>query len=588
MALWACPAPTSCVPPLTLDPSLNDGNPFARTDAMRIVDVWFDNQDFYAGSNFTWAFRLEYCSAADPNECLQWSNVTHADMTALPTTVMSEYDSESNTVARYITTLNALQAGPFQYWPDDYIAWKVPLPKNLSNVHVAMSFPVEASHLGLCILDQPAPDPCGPVEFRFETKTHLHIYGRPPLPPSTPVPPSTPPSLPSPPLPPLPPRAPPWAPPPSSPLRVPVTHMENTAEEFGDGSVALYSSDLELMAEVDAGTVGAPMLQKVMVAFEAVELPPNAAVTAAALVFAVDELNPASLRGVNISVAGVRSANAPMPTSTPFDVSARPLTDATVLWSPPPSTTVGEELRTDDLAPIVREVVGLPGWVAGMPIAFVLEHSAGDGVRWVESWGYSQAGFVTPMLEVSWRFDAPAWPPAAPSDAPQAPPPPPASPPPAPRPPLTPQPVDEPPSHPPPAVPPPICRRYPCAYPVCFPPSCEGGNTVSDAPGSPTLLRASWLPQLSRSGGGGDGGMVVGETVDLRVGLEYTCCGGGSVGCSCNWTRLHTDNISSSQPGTGINGLTDSSYTRARQMRPGRLATCLAARWSSSLLARTY
>jgi hypothetical protein len=47
---------------------------------------------------------------------------------------------------------------------------------------------------------------------------------------------------------------------------------------------------------------------------------------------------------------------------------------------------------------------------------------------------------------------------------------------------------------------------------------------------------------------------VVGETVDLRVGLEYTCCGGGSVGCSCNWTRLHTDNISSSQPGTGING----------------------------------
>jgi hypothetical protein len=174
MALWACPAPTSCVPPLTLDPSLNDGNPFARTDAMRIVDVWFDNQDFYAGSNFTWAFRLEYCSAADPNECLQWSNVTHADMTALPTTVMSEYDSESNTVARYITTLNALQAGPFQYWPDDYIAWKVPLPKNLSNVHVAMSFPVEASHLGLCILDQPAPDPC-PVEFRFETKTHLHI-----------------------------------------------------------------------------------------------------------------------------------------------------------------------------------------------------------------------------------------------------------------------------------------------------------------------------------------------------------------------------------------------------------------------------
>ena len=203
----------------------------------------------------------------------------------------------------------------------------------------------------------------------------------------------------------------------------------------------------------------------------------------------------------------------------------------------------------------MREVVELSGWTTGSSLAFVLSHTSGSGVRWVESWGYARDGLATPLLEIEWSHLSPAWPPLAPAYAPQQPPPPPSAPPPAPPPPLPPTPIDYPPALPPPSVPPPICRRYPCAYPICFPPTCETSNMVSPADDAPRLFRATLLSaQLHADPAtGGDAGG--GSTAELRFALEYTCCVPGGVEiaieghavCPCAWTRLGASSLSEQQ-----------------------------------------
>ena len=131
--------------------------------------------------------------------------------------------------------------------------------------------------------------------------------------------------------------------------------LENTAEEFADGAVALYSSDLELVSD----GVGAAALQTVLIVFDSVALPPRARVGAAFLVFAIDEVNAASHLPIHLTLHAERSAAATMPSAVPFSVSARARTHASVDWTPPPSTTVGEELRTPDLRSVVQEVTAL-------------------------------------------------------------------------------------------------------------------------------------------------------------------------------------------------------------------------------------
>ena len=405
---------------------------------------------------------------------------------------------------------------------------------------------------------------------------HLHIltHDQPAPPPATPAP-----LLPSP--------SPPSY---TSPLRVSVTGLGSTAEEFSDGSVALYSADLELVdadtrelpgstfqgggraqAEGDGASMsndgdgsGADSLhQVILLVFESVALPSHALVTSARLLFAVDEINsPQSDASLRITVHGERSARPSMPGAQAFNITRRARTAAVVLWDVAPSTAIGADLISADLAPIVAEQLSIAELAIAedeeekttqgtLSLAFILSYASGSGVRWVESLGYSHTGLVTPLLEIEFEIPSPDFPPALPMSSPQRPPPPPSTPPPAKLPPTPPQLMNTPPESPPPAVPPSVCRRQPCGYPVCFPPSCVAGNTLeldASAEGSPIspFLRASLLSTAAAAAAPAtsvDDPSATQPAHEIRFALEYSCCGGSPL-CPCAWTRLHVSNLS--------------------------------------------
>jgi hypothetical protein len=55
------------------------------------------------------------------------------------------------------------------------------------------------------------------------------------------------------------------------------------------------------------------------------------------------------------------------------------------MWQPEASAAVGDELESPDISSIVREIIALPDWAAGNPMAILFGHTAGSGVRWVEA-----------------------------------------------------------------------------------------------------------------------------------------------------------------------------------------------------------
>jgi hypothetical protein len=138
------------------------------------------------------------------------------------------------------------------------------------------------------------------------------------------------------------------------------------AEESGDGTVDRYSSDLELVSDGSAD-------QTVGIRFPALDVPAGATIISAHLELVADETGsePTSLQ-----VAAHAVGDAPSFSSSRFDVSARPLTSASVAWSDlAPWTEVGEVHTSPDLTPVVQEIVDAPDWVSGSALALIITGS---------------------------------------------------------------------------------------------------------------------------------------------------------------------------------------------------------------------
>jgi hypothetical protein len=78
--------------------------------------------------------------------------------------------------------------------------------------------------------------------------------------------------------------------------------------------------------------------------------------------------------------------------ATSGDLGARPRSAASVAWSPPPWTLVGEAgaaQRTPSLVDLVQEAVNGPGWAAGNAMVFIL---SGSGTHRAESFEGRAAG----------------------------------------------------------------------------------------------------------------------------------------------------------------------------------------------------
>ena len=139
--------------------------------------------------------------------------------------------------------------------------------------------------------------------------------------------------------------------------------------------VYLDSSDLELVEDDDA-------FQVVGMRFADVALPQGATITSAYVQFTVDETTDTP---TEVTVQGQASENAETFSDTETGISSRPLTQASVSWSPAPWTqggASGAEQQTTDLAPVIQEIVDQPGWQSGNALVIIME---GSGKRTAES-----------------------------------------------------------------------------------------------------------------------------------------------------------------------------------------------------------
>lgn len=163
------------------------------------------------------------------------------------------------------------------------------------------------------------------------------------------------------------------------------------SEERDDGRVHSASHDLELGQDGDEPrTVG--------LRFGNLDIPPGATIVKAYLQFIAedDSEGPAAL-----TFYAEAADNAPAFANSPFNISGRTLTGASVTWADVPDWAEDEPYWTPDLGAIVQEVVSRPGWAAGNALAIIV---TGTGER--SAWSYDGSPALAPRLYVEYATGA--------------------------------------------------------------------------------------------------------------------------------------------------------------------------------------
>ena len=155
-----------------------------------------------------------------------------------------------------------------------------------------------------------------------------------------------------------------------------VTDDADDGEQFANSSANITSSDLELIEDN-------PGAQVVGMRFVGLNIPQGATIISAEIQFTVDETK--NTNPCNIDFYGEDTDNAAAFAGSLNNISDRPLTSATVGWSPPDWTAVGDagpDQLTPDLSAIVQEIVGRANYTPSSAIAIIAD---GTGRRVAES-----------------------------------------------------------------------------------------------------------------------------------------------------------------------------------------------------------
>ena len=167
----------------------------------------------------------------------------------------------------------------------------------------------------------------------------------------------------------------------------PVMAAADDAEEQASGAMSASVSDIELVG-------GSSQIAGLR--FPAVAVPPGAGIARAYIQFVADGIQS---EPTTLLVQG-QAADAPaLFIGRLRNISTRPRTLASVSWSPPPWTVLGEAgdaQRTPDLSPLLREILARPGWRSGNPIAFII---SGSGRRIARAYEGDPAGAAVLHVE---------------------------------------------------------------------------------------------------------------------------------------------------------------------------------------------
>jgi len=173
-------------------------------------------------------------------------------------------------------------------------------------------------------------------------------------------------------------------------LNIQVNSSSDDAEEYADGTMLLSSSDLELTQEFSNQTIG--------MRFNGIAIPANAVISSAYLQFQVDE---SSTGTTQLTIHGENNVNPATFTTNDNNITSRSLTNTSSTWSPATWANVNEQgaaQRSNDLSPIIQEVIGLSGWNSGQSMVFIID---GNGNRIAESFDGSPTGAATLHIEYS-------------------------------------------------------------------------------------------------------------------------------------------------------------------------------------------
>ena len=182
----------------------------------------------------------------------------------------------------------------------------------------------------------------------------------------------------------------------NTPVPVPIfdrrvnTGTDDAEQTIGTGAMNLTSSDLDLGSDL------------VGLRFNNIAVPPGAVITNAYLQFKADAV---STTATSLIIRGEARDNAVTFTSATNNISSRPLTAASVAWSPPDWNTVGEvglNQRTPDISSIVQEIVSRASWESGNSLVLVV---SGSGARAAVSYNQEIAG--APILHIEYSLDGP-------------------------------------------------------------------------------------------------------------------------------------------------------------------------------------
>ena len=172
-----------------------------------------------------------------------------------------------------------------------------------------------------------------------------------------------------------------------------ITASSDDAEEPTGSAVNLSSSDLELIQDSAAQTVG--------LRWTAVAIPAGATIEAAYVQFAARE---AHTEVTNLVIRGQAADNPVTFTTAVSNVSTRARTTASSNWSPAAWTANanGPAQRTSDLKTVIQEIVNRPGWASGNALALIV---TGTGHR--TAWAIDGSAGLAPLLHVDYSTGPP-------------------------------------------------------------------------------------------------------------------------------------------------------------------------------------
>lgn len=180
---------------------------------------------------------------------------------------------------------------------------------------------------------------------------------------------------------------------------VQIAHGDDDVEQGESGYMYFSSSDLELVYDTHTADGTNPQgNQTVGLRFSNINVPQAADINTAHLAFTADESD-SSAAGLEFRAEDVD--NASTFSSTAGDVSARlsNATTASTQWTDVPAWSTGTVYNSPDLAPVVEEVTGRPGWSAGNSMVFLV---TGDPSSQRVAESYNGVAAAAPALHIEY------------------------------------------------------------------------------------------------------------------------------------------------------------------------------------------